>query len=730
MRFCMHQGSLSLLLALGAVGFFLISGVSASSSVMVTLVLMIQTWGGWAIWRSIRRDGSPIENLGMAIAIGTALSALAGVAVRAVFETTVGWILPAVIGLILVLRQRRSSAPESQAARPDDLGVRFATLLGLGTGVAAVLLVSIRSYPLSWQGSWTSYHGDMLFFEALGSSLAEVGPLDSIFSPDMVVRYHWLVYGWTGFLTDASNAEPFVALTRVVPLVTLVAAVMIAAAWTRRLTHTPWAPLLAVALIVTGGYVGASYGTILNFDSPSMSLTAVWLMAAVFLAWLQIEAPGDRPAPVMLLALMAAAITAGKVSSGAVLVIALLSAAAMGLLHRSTWRWHATQLALIAGASSLLTYLVVMAGSADPGGLGLLSWVDRASSVQGLNPAPGLAGVVLGTVILAAAVLARWVGGLWFFREPATRWSSIAAIALGLALGGIVPLLLVSGGVNETWFALAASAPLSVISAAGLGRFAEWLTTSASQPVKRFLIVAVVGAILLWAVVAALWTSGPSGGNIWEYTLRWAGPLTAFVGALLIGYFVARPLRLPGAGLGFTLLIIVLIAVPGRLLALAPTPAGSQPGTRGELFGTQTSFSQGRDQTFVIGWSDLEVAAGTWLRQQAGDGALIATNHTFSPLVPALSSKQTLVSGMHYQAPYGWPGNQRVLNLRESQSWDFIDSPSSESWQPLCQAGVTHLWIDPRRTSATSWMPWAKPVVESTEALVLVVTSEASRSCS
>ena len=384
----------------------------------------------------------------------------------------------------------------------------------------------------------------------------------------------------------------------------------------------------------------------------------------------------------------------------------------------------------MSGTSSLLTYLLVMAGSADPGGLGLLSWVDRASSVQGLNPLPGVVGVVLGTVILAAAVLARWMGALWFFREPATRWSATAAIALGIALGGIVPLLLVSGGVNETWFALAASAPLSVMSAAGLGRFAEWLKTSASQSVKRFLTVAVVGATLLWLVVAVLWTSGPSGGNIWEYTLRWAAPLTAFAGALLIGFLLARPLRLPGAWLGFTLLIVVLIAVPGRLLALTPTSAGSQPGTRGELFGAQTSFSQGRDQTFIIGWSDSEVAAGTWLRQKAGDGALIATNHTFSPLVPALSSKQTLVSGMHYQAPYGWPENQKALNLREGQSWEFIDSPTPESWQPLCQAGVTHLWVDPRRTSTTSWMPWAKPVVESTDALVLEVTPAASTTCS
>ena len=719
-----------LAVAVGSWLFLVVSGVSVTTSAALIGVLAIQTWGGWAIWRALRVPGNVVETFGMAVAIGTALAALSAVAVRSAVDTSWGWIAPAVVGAILVVwRRRRGQVFEKVSPRVDH-GVAAAVSFGAIAGVAGLLLVSMRNYPLTWEGMWGGYHGDMLFFEALGSSLVLVGPLDSIFSPDTVVRYHWLTSGWTGFLASSSGAEPFVTLTRALPLVALLAAVTLAASWTRRLTTARWTPTLAVALVLTGGYVGASYGTVLNFDSPSTALTTVWLMAAVLLMLLMLGGDAARTPSLVLMWLVVFATTAGKVSTGFLAVVVAVVLTAVSLLRRTSWSRGAVSLAAVSTVSAAAAYLLVVAGSADPGGLDLLSWVDRASSVQGLNPLPGLFGAALGTAILTVAVAARWAGVGWLWWDGQTRWSATSVAAAALALGGLLPLILLSGGVNETWFALSASAPLSVFSAAGLGRFVEQARPADPGRWLRRVAGMLVGVAGLWALLWVLWGTGPSGGNVWEHTLRWAGPPAMLVGAVLVGLLLSRKLRLVGAAFGFTILVLVLLAAPGRLLSLSPSAVGWQPGTRGELFSTTETFAQGRDQEFVFAWSSSENAAGRWLHDRSPANSLIATNHTFSPLVPALSGRQTLVSGMHYQAPYGWPDAIETLLGREEQSWNFIDAPSQTSWEPLCLAGVTHLWVDPRRTSSRNWEPWARLVSESPEVVLLEVSADSSTSCS
>lgn len=717
-----------LALALGFLIFLWASGVSASSSVFILLVIAVQAWGGWSIWRSLRSNGSFVEMIGMSLAIGTALSAMSGVAIRAVVDTTAGWLLPAVVGVVLVIYRRRVNGVGGAGPLRVDRGVLAAVVLGFAVGTAG-LFVSMRSYPLSWVGTWSGYHGDMLFFEALGASLAGSGPLASIFSPDTIIRYHWLTYGWTGFLTDVTGADPFVVLTRVLPMVTLVIAVTIAAAWARRISQITWVPVLAVALIVTGGYAGASYGTVLNFDSPSTSLTTVWLMAGVLLVLLRIELFTPRIATLALVGLLSAAMTAGKISTGFLFVTALAALAAIGLVRRMTWRTNAIHMLLSAGIGALLAYLFVIAGSADPGGLGLLSWVDRASSVQGLNPIPGYLGAGLGTLVLVLAVIARWAGALWLLRDRATRWTPTAAVAIGLAIGGIMPLLLVSGGINETWFALSASAPLSVLSAGGIGLFIEHAKAKSTRPIRTGLLVSIPAAAAMWIILWLLWSTGPSGGNVWEYTLRWAGPVVVFLGAVLLGQLIGRMFFTPRQTLGITLLILVFVAMPSRFLSLGSAEVGTQPGTRGDLFSGEETFANGLDQQFVIGWSQGEIDAANWVTQNVASDDLIATNKTLSPLIAALSGRPTYVSGMHYQAPYGWADNIPMLLSRESQSWAFIDAPSADTWSPLCSAGVTHLWIDPRRTATKYWAPWGNITVAKPEVVLVAITTDAFTQC-
>ena len=59
---------------------------------------------------------------------------------------------------------------------------------------------------------------------------------------------------------------------------------------------------------------------------------------------------------------------------------------------------------------------------------------------------------------------ARWIGLVWLVASRSTRWQPITVFGIGLVAVSLASVLLLSGGLNDTWFALAASAPLSISS--------------------------------------------------------------------------------------------------------------------------------------------------------------------------------------------------------------------------------------------------------------------------
>ena len=717
--------ALAALLTLVGWLFLVATGVPAAESVRLTVVVALQGVAGAIAWRAVRRRPvTDTEPVGMGLAIGTALSMVAGLAVTTLGWGDWGWLVPVVllIGWGVVLLWRRGGAPWAAPDRASLAAVAVAIVVGL-----ASLVPNLLSYPLAWSGAWDRYHPDMLFFESLSTSLARLGPLDSIFTPDGMVRYHWLVYAWCGQVSAAADATPFVTLTRVLPFVSVIGTAFIAIAWARRLSRVAWVPTLAVILLVMGGYVGATYGAVFNFDSPSQSMTTLWLVALAYLVVLALEQ--DRAevrgiASGLLAALLAFGLAGGKISAGAIAVAALAWVALVGVLRREPWSRRALILAGVTVAAFGLGYLLVVSGSADPGGLRLASLLNRASSIQGLNPVSGGVGIVAGTLLLAAAIAVRWAGLTWLIADRSRRWQPSTVLGTGLAIAALATVLLISGGMNDTWFALAASAPLAVLSAAGAGEASRFLGGS-----WRPLAWAAACAAVLFVLVGALWSTGASGGTAWVATLRWAGPVVGIVGALAAGWGLARAYAPPGASrrgwLAGTVIVLVLLAAPGRALGVGSGQVGVQPGLGADQFTPVEAFTAARDTITVTGWSDQHRGAADWLRSQADESDLVATNVTFSPLVPALTGLQTLASGILYQAPYGRPGAVEPRLQREAQSWDFIEEPTAGTTAPLCSAGVDWLWVDPTRTEVRDWSPFATVAYENEAVVVLALDASA-----
>lgn len=696
---------------------------------LVILFIAIQTAAGALWWRWARGTSTTLlEALGMGLALGTAAASLGGTLLFPILPSTLAWAAPAILTVVLwaaVPRLRRTRGLRATQWGPSLWAIGVGGLGGLIT-----IAVNLRNYPLDRADSIGTYHPDMLFFEALSRSLAVLGPSDSIFLSGGEVRYHWLTYAWSGQLAASAATEPFVMLTRVMPLVSLAGTILVAITWTMRATRAFWAPTVAAVLVVLGGYVGATYGTVLNFDSPSQSLSTVWmlglcvaLLSCTTRRWTSHAALLGRLGVV---AMLGAATAGGKISSAAIVVAGWLIASVVATVRRELFATRAWVAFITMTLGAAFFYFLFIAGSAEQGGLGLGQLLNKASSVQGLNPTDYWWGIIAGTLILAVAVIPRWAGMAWLLASSRSRWSPMSMLSLGMAGAGIATLLLFSGGLNDTWFALAASAPLSVASAVGVSR-----ALSHTYPGRTFRPAVQVVAVMLAAsclsvVVALLWTAGPGG----TLTLRWLAPLVGVAGAVILSSVIAPTGgrgSLPARMLALTIVALLTLAALGRMLSLGASSFAVQPeaGMRPTEFRPVLPFTDAVDRTTVTSWTRSQVDAGQWLKNRATPGELTATNITFSPLVPALSGQPTYATAIQYQAPYGRPAQLDELLARERASISFIDTPRMTVAKELCADGVRWVWVDPARTSTSSWEPFAKTMVTSADVAILRINPSA-----
>lgn len=716
-------------LVLGAVGFQLGSGVPLSTTLLVTLAVVVQTFAGVLIWTKISGHRGLLELMGMGIALGIAMAAVTGVIFVSTGLSVFGCFLPAAaICLGELFSRYRHRADSATGASPSSISTRemLALMVGLGLGLISLIL-NVRHYPLEWSGTWSGYHLDMPFFEALSNSLAQVGARGSVFMPGAEMRYHWLSYAWSGQLTAVTGAEPFVVLTRIFQYSTVVASVCLVVSWTSSVTRRLWSPTLAVLLLLLGGYIGVVNGSVLNFDSPSQSMGVVWLLASSIASLTFVRSSAtlgksDFVAWLALLGFLGFVTTGGKISSAAPLIVALGLAAGVGVFRHAPWGRRAVQAFVAAACGALVAYIVMFAGANGGGGLALGALIDRTSSQQGINPVEGYLGVVLGTAILLLAVSLRWAGAVWLAVASPRRTSPDVIFAVGLMAVGLIAIVLFNG-FNEIWFAAAASAPLAVFSAEGFEEALDHLKMPKKRSTATLVLMALVAAVAIFAIVWMLWATGPAGGGYWRGTWRWAGPLAALALGVAAGWGVSRfagdNRRKLGIFAGFTL-VLVLVAMPGRLLGVGSGQVGVPPSLSPDLFSFGIAPSvRGHDEKLFpdIPWEFLQ--AGQWVREHAKASDLLATNLTFGPLVPAVTGLATFASGIQYQAPYGRPAVAAELLRRDDEIWKFVNFPSLTTVVPLCASGVRWIWVDPTETSTRSWEPFANVAFSNDVATIL-----------
>lgn len=697
-------------------GVLVMTGAPFASSMWLALFVIYQAISGALVWRWLRPTSGPLEHAGASLALGTAFAALAGTLTATLGLGSWGWAAPSLVTLVLALRRRTTFST------PSGPGWNGASITGFFSAFIpgmAIILYALRLYPLNWEGTWGRYHPDMSFFEAISVHIAQFGAFSTPFLTEGALRYHWLSYAWAGQLTLAADAPPFVAITRVLPVVALLGSAAMVASWTQKLSAQRWTPVLSGLLLSLGGFTGTVFGGVLTMDSPSQSMSVLWLI--VFsLTVIHVARSATVVWPALLLVgLLAFVLVGAKVSAAAPAVAGVLVLVIVQSLRgdrRSLWLLAVTAVGATAG------FAFFLAGSLGGGGLTLGSLVDKASSQHGLNPIDTKYAVVAGTAILVLAVAPRWAGILWLVGQPRWRWRPEVTYSLGLAASSLAALVAFNS-FNEVWFSSTVSGPLSVITAVGAGEALVRLAGNSGKSNRLILTAAVTISCIVLVVVWALWLTGASGGNVWVSTWRWMGPIVAWaiaiVGGLVISWWAVRRFDLGGAAAG-AVLILVLTSVPGRLLGVGTDLVATQEnGLRNEWFSVgEVKYGVRRDTQPVSDWSDSQAKAAAWLRTNATDSQLVGTNLTLSPFVSAVSHMPTWVSGIGYQAPYGFSFMLPLMLAREDATWNFIDNPSVITLKPLCSSGVDWLWIDLSRTNTNSWAPYYNVRLQTADTVI------------
>jgi len=656
--------------------------------------------------------------LGMGIALGTFLSMISSVLLQGTLLESLGWAIPFVFACTLAGAHRKKFR-QSLSSLTSSSQENIALLLTLAVGGLLMIIGWVRT-PISAIRAGGSV--DMYFLEALSRGITNFGPAHSILMADGSLRYHWFTYAWAGNISDVASLESFVALTRVLPAIALIGATLIAVGWAGSLNFgqhkSPWwVPTLAGLLVTVGGYSGALYGVILNSDSPSQSLSVVWLLA-LSLVFITFVSPVNKHALrtvekyyfLLIGATLAFATIGGKASTGIVALGAMAVTTVAGFLLRQPWKSRALIFTLVTFFAAGIAYLWVLSGIAIDENLTEQVSV-KASTWQGLDPIVGRWGVLLGTTALILAVTARVAGLGWLLKSRESVKEPSVIFAVGAMATGISAILLLSEGINELWFVLAASAPAAIIAAYGSGQ--------AASQIKRPLTLASIAAIPASAVTLLLSRNwGFSGQNPSSSLLAWPGVLywlaavsiwTLIPTISLLLLWNRKSFRMSSQRLLISVVAISVIALPMTSLLTRPAALWTQYRTLTTEIGMVTPNSLTVDspnqQIGLKSQIDDQLAGSEWLLGNSSPKDLIATSEPTSAQIPALTGRQMYLGGSIYQLGLGSASESEIVRTRFELS-ERLGGPNwSTALETICSNGVEWFWIEGNEFITSSFEP-------------------------
>ena len=684
-------------------------GVDVGQAARVSLVVAVQVLTGALLWQ-LARGPVPTrvaEVIGMGLALGTLTSLLGTQALLPLGLGRFGWFLPGalvVLALAVPRVRRRLGAGSIRRPTVDEVGV-------VAAGIAAAMVFVRyfwRAHPLDWTG-WWEYYVDIPHHEALATSVVTWGPQDSILLAGDPIRYHWFVHGWAGAVTQASSAEPFVVVTRALPLVAVIGTVCLAWAWARRLSDSPAAPFLAVLVTVLA--VDVATWRNLNFTdlfavSPSLGIGALWFLGAalVFTAYLRGRIAGGLP----LLALLAVGCMGGKTSFAAVLGggVGLAALVSLWLPQFRARAWKALAVVAVALAGSFAALILGSTGN-------VRLEAGASATVYGVLEDSTWQAIALGTGAVVLVMAAKWAGLAALAADRTAPVRPEAWFGAGAALTGLVLMAgLGHPGASQLYFAVSAGVVTGVVSAWGL---AETLGHVAGGWIA---LAVLVGAGVGWISSADI----PDRYVRTAPYLVWLVPVALAV-VVVLWRLLRRALRRPRARAG---LLLTAFSVVGWCLVSTSVLTGAIDAVDTVRAETRTQVEPNTSGA----WTQSHEDALRWLRENSAQDDVVVTNRQCSApqlgavecgrarwfLTAALGQRRLYVAGADYAAEQLHP---ELVDERVERSRRFVDEPTPADAEVLWDAGVRWVVVDLPSTERRDWTPFAEEAFANDTTVIL-----------
>ena len=752
------------MLVSGSVLFLLVgmSGVSTIDAIKVSLFFMIQVLGGVALWSwvtSFQRTDIPTA-LGMGLALGTAVTTVSQYLLRETVLKNYSWLIPLLFLIPMLIKQKQLQEDSFSPANkfPNDETISITLIVGFTAlalaplwwwlhplAIALLILgflehrialtdqtnqlftkmlittITVVGFSASFvlrgkNDFWKVVSNDQVFSESLSWSIFEWGKNDSPFVAGMDTSYHWFVLLLSGIASSATNAEPWVVITRVIPIASFLGIFSLVWTLARRLFGGIPAPIISCLFLV---FYSNNFGFSISryIASPTFLFSCVWLLAFINAVFYFFHKPSIKVIGVSAFLLF---ITfGGKVMNGAIGMSAVLFSLFVAFITRKTKPSRIMLLSMSAASSvSLLLIYLVMLRSTQPGNINYLIRKSLLPLQLGLLP-PDKTGIYLllmNLFIFAGLMLPLLAILIYACGKPLRNKPEVWFVVGSILAGFVLTFSTTHPGSSQLYFWLA-TIPIAAILAPAV----FFNGTTPTLGTKQLIAIGLVGVVAAYACIR-IWTqsdhqSSGFGSQLMKIIALVVGFLIVLF-AITIFYWYKKHLR----GFQISYLHIALLGV----FMIFNLGLGFNQHVSNTFGRANIAPSNQNDPNLITGsGGHLEIL--NWLRFSTDKSDIVATNRFCATgvsvciskwqLVSAISHRRMLFEGGYYELP---TMPDLGLLYRYLASSDFGVAPSPIGLKRLCDYNVRWYFYDHAvAPPKTSWEPYASAEISNVSATLL-----------
>lgn len=671
--------------------FTLLAGIGALDSIKISSILTIQITAGGLIWTSLRKTNSVafLEYFGIGLAFGSFLTVIVSQILKSTPFSQFSYLVP----LLLVAGKQISwgnrLSPKNRcridSPRIDEVAVLFGfglivlsywwfwtwlivpipLLVGLGVHAGerfprlrkaslrykslkillviffiglAMISILVSKALQSLNTIWWIFSHDQTYLEGISTSITTWSNKENIHAVGTGFTYHWFALAWSGDLSKSAHLAPFISLTKVLPICSLLGSVSLIWTITKSLSSSKSAPLASLLLFSFGWNI-FNFQPVRFTNSPTFLFSILWFFAFVYVFHLGTQLAArhtEFTLGVLIVANFGGKVTNGVVLFGAVCIALLISLCSVNL---AKYRRFLSKTTLYCLLGIVITYFYVFRFQSD------------AQENTALHLAPGQMSADLGIMhydsstfikILGLATLALGLAPIFALTKPfvfgkSGQFLPVTHLFAGVTITGFFLMgMLGHSGASQGYFFLTPIALATVFAGASLAESSNFHFTNGTRG-KLF-------AGLVLGVLAAIanreyfnWI--PSQFNPYHASvlIKTSLTLTIFILVFVFRFLPAsnRKMQFEMQSKGYARLILV----SAFILTLGTAQLYGQ-------FANLRAYRTDITDPNLIQGSVLQNEALTWLRENSRIDDVVATNRFCIPNVDPCNPKWYLVSAV------------------------------------------------------------------------------------